>query len=443
MNLNPNRRHFIGGSTVAALGFWMGSDRVNADPAPKDKLKVAAIGVEGKGSSDLADLARGNVVIALCDADRNKLANAAKKFPEAKLFTDYRKMLDEVGRELDAITVSTPDHHHAPAALRAMAMGIGAFVQKPMAHTITEARLMREMAVKMKVASQMGNQGTSNSMLREAVDVLHAGAIGKVTELHVWTNRPVWPQGLDRPAGEDPVPDWLDWDAYIGPAAMRPYKQDVYHPFKWRGWYDFGAGALGDMGCHTMNMPVWGLKLGHPTSIELVEKSDDKPETFPKWSILRYEFPARGEMAPVTFTWYDGGKKPPADLFPDGQVPNTGALLIGDKGVMVSAGDYGSGYKLLPGDDFKDYKAPAAVIPKSPGHMVEFVNMCKGGAPAWSNFELAGPLTEVVVLGNLCLHSEKKIEWDGENLKATNAPELNAWINKEYRAGWELTPIPA
>ena len=424
-----------------------------ADPVPDQKLKVAHVGVGGKGSSDTLDLANGNLTQALCDIDRRTLDKMAAELRERgqsdfRLYTDYREMFEKE-KDLDAVTISTPDHNHAPAALLAMEQDIAVFVQKPFAHTIYECRLMTTMARQRGLASQMGNQGNSNSRLREAVEVLHAGTIGKVRELHVWTNRPVWPQGMDRPAGEDQIPDYLDWEAFIGPAPMRPYKGDrTYHDFNWRGWIDFGCGAIGDMACHTLNMPSWGLELGYPTSFWLEDSSELKTEAFPHWTIVRYEFPERvskvtGETLPaLSMTWYDGNDehmhRPPADLFPDGNVPRTGSLMIGDAGVMVSPGDYGTDYILFPEDKFAEFEAPERTIPRTSGHMSEFVNAVKGGPAALSNFEIAGFLSEVVLVGCLALHTDKKVEWDGPNMRAVNAPELAPYIDKAYRAGWEL-----
>ena len=446
------RRDFIGTSALATLAYWSGGQAKAQEAAAKDKLKVAHVGVGGKGGSDTIDLANGNVTLALCDIDKGRLASMAKELEARgqsgfKLYTDYRRMFDEV-KGLDAVTVSTPDHHHAVAGMHALTRDIAVFVQKPFAHSIYECRLMTVTARERKLASQMGNQGTSATRLREAVEVIQSGAIGKVKELHVWTNRPIWPQGLDRPAGEDQIPDGIDWDCWIGPAPMRPYKAGVYHDFKWRGWYDFGTGALGDMACHTLNMPFWGLELGYPIRFWREDSGERKPETFPLWSVLKYEFPERkskktGEtLPPVTMTWYDGDDahmhQPPKDLFPDGNVPRTGALLIGDKGTMVSPGDSGTEYVLFPQEKYKDYEPPTAWIPRSPGHMREFVDAVKGGPPAASNFEYSGFLSEVVLAGCLSLHTDKKIEWDGPNMIAKNAPELAHYIDTPYRPGWEL-----
>ena len=451
MTFDSTRREFIGSAAVAGLAFWAGGS-ASAAPGKDDKLKVAHIGVGGKGQSDTVDLANGNITLAICDIDRNRLAAMAKELEargqkDFKLYTDYRKMFDEV-KGLDAVSVSTPDHHHAVAGMHALTRDVAVFVQKPFAHTIYECRLMTTVARQRKLASQMGNQGTSSSMLREGVEVIQSGAIGKVKELHVWTNRPVWPQGLDRPGGEDAIPEHIDWECWIGPAPMRPYKNGTYHSFNWRGWYDFGCGALGDMACHTLNLPCLGLELGYPTRFWLDSSSDLKKETFPSWEIIKYEFPERkskktGEtLPPVTMTWYDGDDahmhQPPKDLFPDGNVPRTGALLIGDKGTMVSPGDSGTEYVLFPQEKYKDYEPPTAWIPRSPGHMREFVDAVKGGPPAASNFEYSGFLSEVVLAGCLSLHTDKKIEWDGPNMIAKNAPELAHYIDTPYRPGWEL-----
>jgi predicted dehydrogenase len=420
-----------------------------------------------KGGVDTDNLSRGNLVLALCDVDRRTLAAKAKQLEahgqtDIKLYTDYRKLFDEV-KGLDAVSVTTPDHHHAPAALHALTRGIATYVQKPLAHTVAEVRLMRKIAGEKNLATQMGNQGTANDCLRECVEMVQSGAIGKVSECHVWTNRPtgVWPQGLERPKGEDKVPDWLDWECFIGPAPMRPYVPDVYNPVKWRGWFDFGCGALGDMACHMMNMPFWALKLGYPSAFQRVEADKLYPETFPNWSTLKYEFPAREDLPACTLFWYDGSRVedvkgadgtvvrkrvrnyPPRDKFPDGKVPDTGSLLIGEKGVLLATGDTCDAWKLMPEADFKDYQKPKPWLPRARpsgelGHVREFVNAVKGGPAPMSNFEYSGRLTEVVLAGCLCMHSDKRIEWDGPNMKATNAPELSAFIDKAYRTGWEL-----
>jgi predicted dehydrogenase len=293
-------------------------------------------------------------------------------------------------------------------------------------------------ARKYKVATQMGNQGHSGEGNRQLCEMIWAGAIGPVREVHCWTDRPIWPQGIERPTEKPPVPAQVDWDLFLGPAPWRPY-HSAYHPFKWRGWWDFGCGALGDMGCHIMDGAVWALKLGHPTSVETVESSPVNSETAPKWSIICYQFPARGDMASVTLTWYDGGKKPerPSELGEGKQLESNGSLFIGDKGKILT-GTYGENPRLLPESKFKDYVAPPKTIPRVPGPYKDWIQACKGGTPACSNFDVAGPFTEIVLLGNLALRAGQKIEWDGPGMKAKNAPETAQYVRREYRKGWTL-----
>lgn len=431
-----------------------------------EKLDIVVIGAGGKGASDTDSVASENIV-ALCDVDQKTLDARGKKYPGAQLFKDYRKMLEQV-KNIDAVIVATPDHIHAPASVMAMKMGKHVFCQKPLTHSVYEARTMREVAAKQKVATQMGNQGSAENGLRRAVEVIQAGGIGPVRELYVWTNRPIWPQGHDRPEGKDPVPPELDWDLWLGPAPYRPFKGNrTYHPFAWRGWQDFGTGALGDMACHTVNMPFRALKLGYPTSIEAKSTGMNK-ETFPKKSEIRFEFPAREGMPPLSFWWYDGGWKPNDDVLrhvnahyaaqtdKDGnprKVPGSGCLLIGSKGQLFSPDDYGSQFLLqLDSSGFKPAKSKieqkdveheairdiAQSVPRSPGHYTEWLDACKGGKPAYSNFDIAAYLTEIILLGCVALQTGKKLEWDGPNLKARNAPEAAQYVRRAYRKGWTL-----
>src|SRR5438034_1393392 len=355
------RRRFVYSSALAAGAVMVpipaGAARARYR-SPNEKLSIAVIGAGGKGAGDTDDSAeRGENNVALGDVDENTLNGRKQTYSQAKLSRDYRKMLDEIGRYIDAVVVATPDHHHAFAAAMAMKMGKHAYVQKPLTHSVYEARYLRNLARKKKVATQMGNQGSAGRSLRRTVEVIQAGVIGKPTELHVWSNRPIWPQGIDRPPGEDPVPATLDWDLWLGPAPVRPYKKDVYHTFKWRGWKDFGTGALGDMACHTVNMPFRALKLGYPNVVECEETSELHAETYPKTSRIRFEFPAREGLPPLKFWWYDGSPgdtsvkllRPHEDITKeildliasqkdkDGkpkprQLPPSGALIIGDKG---------------------------------------------------------------------------------------------------------------
>src|SRR5947207_3564480 len=395
-------------------------------------------------------------------------------------------MLDEIGRHIDAVIVATPDHHHAFAAAMAMKMGKHAYVQKPLTHSVYEARYLRNLARKKKVATQMGNQGSAGRSLRRTVEVIQAGLIGKPLELHVWSNRPIWPQGIDRPPGEDPVPPTLDWDLWIGPAPMRPYKENpptedsqgrrrrsgVYRGFAWRGWKDFGTGALGDMACHTSNMPFRALKLGYPTEIE-AETSPINHEAYPLKSKIRFEFPAREGLAPAQFWWYDGGNplpnapyvhdgnsKPPKELTSEieemlGKIPGSGCLLIGDKGKLFSPDDYGAKFFIKLSDE-KEYidgtkheavKDIPQTIPRNTldsdtdkRHHLEWIEAIKKGDPMapYSRFDIAAYLTEIILLGDVAMRTGQKLEWDGPNMKAKNTSAAEQFVRRQFRKGWKL-----
>lgn len=452
------RRSFLQ-RTSLATGATLAFPFVGNVLGANDRIDVACIGVGGKGDSDSSNAAKaGGNIVAICDVDLNTLERKAKQFPKAKKFQDYRKLLEEYGDHFDAVTVSTPDHNHGVASIRAMKMGKHCHCQKPLAQTVWECRTMRNVSKEKKVATQMGNQGSAEPGLRRAVEVVQAGVIGKPRELHVWSNRPIWPQGIDRPKGSDPVPSSLDWDVWLGPAAYRPYKKGVYHTFKWRGWYDFGTGALGDMACHTVNMPFRALKLGYPTVIENEITSRMYPETYPLTSRIRYEFPEREGLPPLKFWWYDGNPKgsiaplrPPADVTREivgmmGRLPGSGALIVGDKGKLFSPDDYGARfYVVMNGDE--DYvdgnKHPACkdvpvTIPRSPGHVVEWFNMMKNGTPAYSNFDIAAYLAEVILLGCVALRVGEghRIEWDGPNMRSTNNRAADRFVKRNNRPGW-------
>ncbi len=454
ISLALNRRRFIYYSSIAAAAAAISGCAAHAKTrvtSANEKLNIGSIGVGGKGSSDLDGAAEGNNVVALCDVDENTLKKAAQKYPGAKLYRDYRKMLDEQ-KDLDAVTVSVPDHQHYPPAMMAIQRGKHVYCQKPLTHSIWEARQLNLASRKYGVATQMGNQGHSHEGNRKLCEMIWSGAIGEIREVHSWTNRPIWPQGMNRPAGSDPVPANLDWDLWIGPAAMRPFKASwpdsekptnkrggVYHPFAWRGWWDFGCGALGDMGCHVLDGPNWALKLNNPTSVEIVESSELFSESAPQWSILKYEFPARGAMPPVTLKWYDGGKLPerPSEMEAK-KLPESGSLFFGSKGKIISD-TYGENLSLLPESKMKDYVKPPQSIPRIPNNnsYFDWIRAAKGGVPACSRFEVSGPFTEMVLLGNLTLRAGKKIEWDAKNMRAKNAPETAAFIRPKYRQGWE------
>jgi predicted dehydrogenase len=422
-------------TALTGVGVWLaGSSLPAQDKSPNSKIQFASVGVGGKGSSDSGDAGNSGDMVAICDIDDNTLGKAGERYGNAKKYNDFRKMLEEMGDKIDAVTVSTPDHTHAVAALAAMKLKKAVFCQKPLTHSVHEARLMRETAAKMGVATQMGNQGTANNALRSATRAVQTGMIGPVKEAHIWTNRPIWPQGIGRPAETPPCPQHVHWDLWLGPAKERPY-HPAYHPFKWRGWWDFGTGALGDMACHTFNMPFMALKLGYPTSI-VAETDEINPETFPKGSKITFEFPARGDLVPVKVVWYDGGNKPAAELLQGEKLSGSGAVLVGEKGSILSTDDYCGSYKVLGQPDFKQ---PEPEV-KSPGHFKEWVDAIKNpsGPKAMSNFDYAGFLTEIILLGNVAMRVGKKIEWDGPNMKATNCPEAEQYVKKEYRKGWEL-----
>lgn len=438
MARQTTRREFVQQTTAASAAWWAAtSTGYTQERAKIEQINFACIGVGGKGSSDSDSAGKHGNVVAICDVDENSLRKKAARFKNAKTFNDYREMLDTMGDKIDAVTVSTPDHSHAPAAAMAMRMGKAAFCQKPLTWSVKEARTLRELAAEKGVATQMGNQGTSESGLREAVEVIRSGAIGDVTELHIWTNRPIWPQGTGRPAGSQPVPSHVHWDLFLGPAQERPY-HSAYHPFKWRGWLDFGTGALGDMACHTANMAVMALELFDPKTIEADSSGIVENETFPKWSEIKFEFGARGNLPPCSLTWYDGGKKPPAALLQGEKQASSGSLLVGTKGSLYSPNDYGAAYVLLPRKQYMDYKKPDPSIPRSPGHFTEYANAIKGGPAAMSNFGYAGRLTETILLGNAALRAGEKLEWDATKMEFTNAPSANQYLHREYREGWTL-----
>ncbi len=385
-------------------------------------------------------------LLALCDIDEKTLDKMASKYPNAKKYFDYRKMLDEMGDKIDAVTVSTPDHTHAPASVMAMKMGKHCFTQKPLTWSVEEARIMRELAADKKLCTQMGNQGTAEKGFRQGVATIRSGMLGPIKEIHVWTNRPIWPQGIGRPKETAEVPKHIHWNEFLGAAPERPYAPG-YHPFAWRGWLDFGTGALGDMACHTINVAAMALELFDPESIEVVDTSGivDR-ETYPAWSIIRFNFAQRGDRPPITLNWYDGGEKLPENkrLFKDmldGQKPSgSGLLLVGEKGSFYSQNDYGAEHTLLPKDKFKDVKEPEATLPVSPGHFKEWVEAIQTSDPkkALSNFDYAGRLTETVVLGVVALKAGSKIEWDAVAMKAKNNPDADQYIRRDYRKGFSI-----
>jgi len=445
-NKKISRRDFIGAAATAAA-FTIIPRSVLGGPRhipPSEKLNIAGIGVGGQGAGDIGAVSSQNIV-ALCDVDWRHAAGTFRRYPKASQYRDFRKMLDKEDKNIDAVVVATPDHIHAPASIAAIKRGKHVYCEKPLTHSVYEARKVAEAAREHKVATQMGNQGQASPQTRLMCEMVWDGAIGPVREVHVWTDRPnrglnavYWPQGVDRPKETPPVPETLDWDLWLGPAPNRPY-HPAYLPFKWRGWWDFGTGAMGDIGCHALDPIFRALKLGAPTSVEGISTLVNT-ETYPLSSKIHYEFPARGDMPPVKVVWYDGGMRPPRpEELEDGrQVGSNGKLFIGDKGKMLSE-------RIIPESKMKEYGKPPEMIPRSPGHHVEWIQACKGGKPAGSNFDHAGPLAEAVLLGNVALRPElkekmnrTKLLWDGPNFKITNVPEANKFLRRDYRDGWTL-----
>ena len=446
-----SRRDFLRRSAFAAgaasTSLWTVGNyswSQEAGKSPNDQIRFASIGVGGKGDSDSNDAGRFGDLVAICDIDEKTLESKGKKFPKAKRFYDYRQMFDEIGKSIDAVTVSTPDHHHAVASALAMRLGKHCFTQKPLTWSIEEARYLRHLAEEKGLATQMGNQGTAADGLRRGAAILRSGGIGTVKEIHVWTNRPVWPQGVARPKGEQSVPEHVHWNEFLGPAPDRPFHSG-YHPFDWRGWLDFGTGALGDMACHTINVAFMGLDLIDPLSAEVVDTSGIVDnETFPKWSIIKLQFGQWGKRAQLTMYWYDGGndlpkeKRVPEEMLHGAKRTDSGLLVVGDKGSFYSQNDYGSAYALLPKKEFVEYKAPKDEFPHADNHFGEWVDGIRGKVKPMSNFDYAGRLTETVLLGVVALRTGSKIDWDPVNMRARGNSNADQFIRRQYRKGWEL-----
>jgi predicted dehydrogenase len=450
-----DRRTFLKTGALAGTGSFLlggapGYVRSMQTNSPNERVRFACIGVGGKGDSDTHDAAGHGQVVGLCDVDDetlNKMANdLSKDHKGIKKYYDYRKMLEELHDKIDAVTVSTPDHTHAPASVMAMRMGKHVFCQKPLTWSVEEARVMRTLAAEKQLVTQMGNQGTAEDGFRSGVELLRSGVIGAVKEILVWTNRPIWPQGMARPKEIQGIPNNLRWYEFLGPAHDVPY-HEAYQPFKWRGWLDFGTGALGDMACHTTNIAVMAYHLFDPEEIEVVDTSGIVDNaSYPTWSIIRTKFGPRDGRGPVTMTWFDGGDKLPEnkrsfkDRLYGEKVPESGLLIVGEKGSFFSESDYGGDAVLLPRDQFKEVKKPEKTLPRSPGHFTEWVEGIKSHdcKKPMSNFDYAGRLTETVLLGVVALKAGKKIEWDAEAMRAKNAPEADAIIRRDYRRGYSI-----
>ncbi len=452
MSRRIHRRHFLMSTSATAAGLLVAPrGGLVLGASPNERIRIACIGVGGKGSSDTDQAGQCGEIVALCDIDDNRLAAKAKQFPQAKTFADFRALLGEMADKIDAVVVSTPDHTHAPAAIAAMKLGKHVYCQKPLAHSVAECRRMMETARQFKVATQMGNQGTATDGFRRGVEIIRSGALGPIREVHVWTNRPFkyWKQAPDivaRPA-EAPVPAHVHWDLWLGPAQARPYNP-VYHPHDWRGWWDFGTGSLGDMACHTANLPFMGLRLGYPTRVS-AKSGEVNPETYPAWATITYEFPARDDLPPVVLTWYEGAKDGQRNL-PDpalfhGQTPtDSGSLLVGERGSLYSPSDYGNEQVLLPVDSFKGFKPPEPTLERlgSDDHDLhqkqEWIRAIQGGPPALANFDYAAVLAESMLLGNVAVRLGQAIEYDAANLRVTNLPDAAKYIDPPHRDGWPV-----
>jgi len=425
-----SRRTFLK-ATAAGIGFWTAPQGAPAaDNSPAEKLNLAFVGVANRARGNIEGCAGQNVV-ALCDVDERYLARAATEFPRARAYNDWRKLLEQ--KDIDAVVISTADHTHAGPTLAAMQLGKHVYCEKPLTHNVREARLVSQMAGCMKVATQMGTQIHATENYRRVVELLRSGVIGSVQRIHVWVPT-VWSGGGERPAATQPAPpEHLHWDLWLGPAPHRPY-HPAYHPFGWRGWWDFGGGALADMACHHMDLSHWAFDLRHPLSVE-AEGPQVHPDSCPRWLIVHYRYPGTKSHPPIHLTWYSGDKRP-AELADLGKHKfGAGSLFIGDKGMLLA--DYDRRV-LLPEEQFKDFKAPEPTIPNSIGHHQEWIKACKEGGPTTCNFDYAGALTETVLLGNVAYRSGRKLQWDAGKMTIPNAPQAERYLTREYRKGWEL-----
>ena len=441
-----SRRTLLGGG-VAAAAFTVVPRHVLGGAGrtpPSEKLNIAGIGIGGQGRWDLQQVNSQNIV-ALCDVDWGYAAGTFKEYPKAKQYRDFRVMFEKQ-KDIDAVVIGTPDHIHAVVSMMAIKLGKHVYCEKPLTRTVYEARALAKAAREAKVATQMGNQGMAFEGNRLINEWLWDGAIGHVREVHAWSDRPThngelfWAQGVDRPQDTPPVPETLDWDLWLGPAPYRPY-HPAYAPFRWRGWWDFGSGGLGDMGIHNL-APVWSaLKLGAPTSVNACSTLLNN-ETLPLASTVHYEFPARGDMPAVTLHWYDGGMVParPPELEDGRELSREdGLIFVGDKGKMYVEGWGGNSPRLIPESKMQAYERPPKTLPRSIGHHAEWIKACKEGTPTRSSFDFAGPLTEAVMLGTVCVRmGGRTLQWDSKNLKVTNLPEANQYLHYEYRKGWTL-----
>lgn len=429
MRTELSRRKFLRHTALAALAAPLLGTRFVKGASPNEKLNVAVIGVANQGNYNLSNVASQNIV-ALCDVDETYLAAAATKFPGAKTYHDFRRVLDLPG--IDAVVVSTPDHTHAVAAIGALQSGRHVYCEKPLGRTISEVRLITENARKNKRVTQLGTQIHAGSNYRRVVELVQSNAIGKINQVHVWVGAAYG--GGERPQDTPPVPTHLHYDLWLGPVEERPYHPS-YVPFRWRNWWAFGGGSLADMGCHFMDLPHWALNLRHPLSAEPVDGPPVHPESTPRWMMVRYQYPARADQPEVTLTWYHGGKKPSLLSEEQAKKFGSGVLFVGEKGMLLA--DYDR-HALLPEEQFAGFVRPSPTIRDSVGHHLEWINACKNGGSTTCNFDYSGPLTEAVLLGNVAYRVGKKITWEAQEVRALNCPEAEQFIQHRYRKGWQI-----
>ena len=431
---HPSRRQFLKNSSAVvaggaiAGGFWSELPAAQSNSA-NNLLKILCVGTANRAAANINGVEAENIV-GLCDIDKNYLDRASSKFKDAATYRDYREMIAMESDKADAIVIATADHNHAPASIRGINAGLHCYCEKPLTHTVYEARKIAETAKEKGVVTQMGTQIHAEDNYRRVVEIIRAGTIGDVSEVHVWVGKG-WGGG-DRPEGGQEPPANLDWDLWLGPAPVRPYYAGKYHPANWRRWWDFGQGTLGDMGCHYMDLPFWALNLRHPTSC-VADGPEVHPETCPLGLQVTYQFPARDKMVPVKLTWYDGNRIPKEVA--GERVPGSGVMFMGSNGNMFA--NY-SQYKLFPKEKFADWAAPEPTIPASIGHHREWIEACKNGGTTTCNFDYSGALSETVLLGNVAYRTGKALDWNAKTLKATNCPEADQYLTKEYREGWEV-----
>jgi predicted dehydrogenase len=428
-----HRRRFLQATTAASLsaGVWS-SATAQPSSAANSKLQILCVGTANRAAENINGIA-GEDIVGLCDVDQNYLDRAAAAHPAAKTFADYREMIDQLAGKADAIVVATADHHHAPASIRGIRAGLHVYCEKPLTHTIEEARIIAETAQAKGLATQMGTQIHAEPNYRRVVEIVRSGAIGDINEVHVWVGKG-WGGG-ELPTNTAQPPASLAWDLWLGPAPVRPFAEGRYHPAQWRRWWAFGQGTLGDMGCHYMDLPFWALDLRHPVSCQ-AEGPPVHPETCPMGLVVKYKFPARGEQPPVDLTWYDGNMTP--RQVAGERVPGSGVMFVGSEGKLFSTYE---NYKLFPSDKFADFQPPEKSIPDSIGHHAEWIKACKDGSPTLCNFDYSGALSEAVLLGNIAYRTGQPLEWDAANMQATNCPEADQYIRKQYREGWEVRGI--